>query len=353
MTLQLNSKGMDLSHYQVVTDWKAVKADGVEFVYIKATEGNSYADPKADSHFKGAKGVGLARGFYHFAHFSSVDDALLEAKWLVSHIQNYDFTLPPCLDLESNNCASTAILAQAAKAFLQYVEDKLGSAVLYCSKEYYSYVKDQVVDFGIWLAYPAATLSFVKPLSDLFAWQNNWHGAVKGVSGEVDLDVAGGKVFTVTNKMLAPQPAIVEVKPAPVANPAPVVAKPAPVVAKPEHKPAPKPAPKPKKAPKPTTYTVKSGDALVEIAAKFGLTVEKLQKWNGIPNPNMIYAGQVLKLVATKSTASRKPVTHTVQSGETLISIADKFKTTVRSLQKLNKISDVDKIKADQVLRVK
>jgi lysozyme len=42
---------MDVSHYQAVTDWKAVKADGVKFVYIKATESNGYLDPQADASF--------------------------------------------------------------------------------------------------------------------------------------------------------------------------------------------------------------------------------------------------------------------------------------------------------------
>lgn len=45
-----------------------------------------------------------------------------------------------------------------------------------------------------------------------------------------------------------------------------------------------------------TTYTVKSGDTLSGIAAKFGTTVAKLQSLNGISDPNKIYVGQVLKI---------------------------------------------------------
>ena len=45
-----------------------------------------------------------------------------------------------------------------------------------------------------------------------------------------------------------------------------------------------------------TTYTVKAGDTLSAIAAKYGTTVNALVKKNGISNPNLIYVGQVLKI---------------------------------------------------------
>lgn len=63
---------------------------------------------------------------------------------------------------------------------------------------------------------------------------------------------------------------------------------------------APHPTPEPpaKPAPKPVvkTYTVKSGDTLTSIAAKFHTTVAKLAKLNKIKNVNLIKVGQKLKL---------------------------------------------------------
>lgn len=47
---------------------------------------------------------------------------------------------------------------------------------------------------------------------------------------------------------------------------------------------------------KATTYTVKSGDTLSGIAAKFGTTYQAIAAKNGISNPNLIYPGQVLKI---------------------------------------------------------
>ena len=49
-------------------------------------------------------------------------------------------------------------------------------------------------------------------------------------------------------------------------------------------------------APAGRTYTVKSGDTLSGIAAKFGVSWQHLQQINGIANANLIYPGQVIKI---------------------------------------------------------
>ena len=51
------------------------------------------------------------------------------------------------------------------------------------------------------------------------------------------------------------------------------------------------------------TYTVQSGDTLSSIAAKYGVTVTELIQWNDISNPNDIYVGEVLKIY-TNNTSS-------------------------------------------------
>ncbi|MBQ9141165.1 MAG: LysM peptidoglycan-binding domain-containing protein [Lachnospiraceae bacterium] len=43
-------------------------------------------------------------------------------------------------------------------------------------------------------------------------------------------------------------------------------------------------------------YTVKSGDTLSGIAKKYGTTYQKLAQMNGIKNPNIIYAGQKIRV---------------------------------------------------------
>ena len=344
--------GADISHYQVITDWKAF-ASKINFVYIKATEGSAagsaYVDPKMDSHFKGAKSQGLPRGFYHFARYVSVKDAIEEAKWFVQHIKKYDFTLPPVLDLEYNGCGSITVLAQATKAFLDYVEQQLGSAAIYFSKQYYDYVKDSVKDYAMWLAYPSTHLPSGFSLDNLYAWQNNWHGRISGCAGEVDLDVAGGNFFTVTNKAISGS------TPAPQHTPKESKGKQHtrdPRASKPVKKEHAKPT-----VPNTYTYTVKAGDTLSEIAAAHGTTVGVLTQLNGISNPNKIKVGQVIKIPkngGAKAAAPKAiPASYTIKPGDTLSGIASKFGVSQRTLQKLNNIENPNKIIAGRTLRLR
>ncbi|HVO41586.1 MAG TPA: LysM peptidoglycan-binding domain-containing protein, partial [Aggregatilineales bacterium] len=46
----------------------------------------------------------------------------------------------------------------------------------------------------------------------------------------------------------------------------------------------------------PTTYTVQVGDTLYRISVRFNTTTYILAQLNGLPNPNLIYVGQVLRL---------------------------------------------------------
>ncbi|WP_338930485.1 LysM peptidoglycan-binding domain-containing protein [Streptomyces netropsis] len=98
-----------------------------------------------------------------------------------------------------------------------------------------------------------------------------------------------------------------------------------------------------------THYTVKSGDTLTAIAARFGTTVEQLVKWNNIPNPDLIKVGQQLIVARADSPQETR---YTVQSGDTLTAIAARFGTTVEQLVKWNNIPNPDLIKVGQQLIV-
>ena len=57
-------KGIDISHYQVVTDWTAV-GKAVDFCFVKASQG-LVVDPMYASHRSRAEAAGLVAGAYHF-----------------------------------------------------------------------------------------------------------------------------------------------------------------------------------------------------------------------------------------------------------------------------------------------
>ena len=60
-------KGIDISEFQTVSDWNKVKAAGIRFVIIRTGYGVSYTDAQFLNNMKGAIGVGLPIGIYHFS----------------------------------------------------------------------------------------------------------------------------------------------------------------------------------------------------------------------------------------------------------------------------------------------
>ena len=101
-----------------------------------------------------------------------------------------------------------------------------------------------------------------------------------------------------------------------------------------------------------TYYTVKSGDTLSGIAAKYGTTYQKLAAINGISNPNKIYPGQKIKISGGSSGGSSATY-YTVKSGDTLSGIAAKYGTTYQKLASMNGIANPNKIYPGQKIRVR
>lgn len=95
------------------------------------------------------------------------------------------------------------------------------------------------------------------------------------------------------------------------------------------------------------TYTVRSGDSLSAIAAKFGTTVSALQSANNIRNANLIFPGQILKVSGQATIMS----VYTVRSGDNLSTIASRLGTTVAHLQSVNGIRNANLIYPGQTLR--
>ena len=97
------------------------------------------------------------------------------------------------------------------------------------------------------------------------------------------------------------------------------------------------------------TYTVQAGDTLTAIANKYGTTVDSLVALNNIADKNKIYVGQVLKISGTTSNNS---ITYTVQAGDTLSGIASRCGTTYQELARINNISNPNLIYVGQVIKI-
>ncbi len=104
-------------------------------------------------------------------------------------------------------------------------------------------------------------------------------------------------------------------------------------------------------------YVVQPGESLGEIARKFRTTVSAISALNGITNPNVVYAGTRLRVsgepvVAAPPAAATTSATHTVKAGESLSQIAAKYSMKSSDLASANAITNPDRIYVGQVLKV-
>jgi membrane-bound lytic murein transglycosylase D len=120
-------------------------------------------------------------------------------------------------------------------------------------------------------------------------------------------------------------------------------------------------------APK-TVHVVKKGESLGTIATKYGCTTSDLVKWNDLGNQTIL-VGQKIKLIPGATPASgNKTETHakpkssssgsqrysmyTIQSGDNLWGIADKFDVTVSQLKSLNNLKNNSRIQPGQKIKI-
>ncbi|MBI5053881.1 MAG: LysM peptidoglycan-binding domain-containing protein [Chloroflexi bacterium] len=93
-------------------------------------------------------------------------------------------------------------------------------------------------------------------------------------------------------------------------------------------------------------YTVQVGDQLGKIAARYGTTTSALASLNGISNINRIYYGTSLCVKVSSSNGFY----YTVQNGDMLSKIAQRYGWSTSYLASVNKISNTNKIYRGQVL---
>ena len=326
--------GIDISSYQSGIDLTVVPCD---FVIIKATQGTGYVNPDCDRAYQQAKRAGKLRGTYHYV---GGGNAVAEADYYVNNVKGYlkDGLLAIDWEAEQNSAwGNEAYLEQLVRRVIERTSIK---PLIYSMASRYAQVAAvaKKLDCGLWIAEYAD----MNPTGyQAHPWREGAYacairqyastGRLNGWGGNLDLNIAymtrdqwakyanpGGK---------------------PAAAPAP--SKPAPAPAKPA--PAPKPAGR--------TYTVQAGDTLSGIAAKLGVSTSAISGYRS-GNPNLIYPGEVLKI--NGGNAAHKPAgrTYTVRAGDNLSAIAAKYGTTYQALAAKNGIANPNLIYPGQVLKI-
>lgn len=185
--------GIDVSHYQRRISWEKVVAQGVDFAFIKATEGGSYNDSIFLYNWAGAKRVGLKRGAYHF--FRPRVSARQQADNFLKHVPIEVGDLPPVLDVEVMDGVAADRMKDSVRLWLQLVRQKTGvQPILYTNLNFYQqHLSRYFEGIPLWLARYNHKEPYIAGKEWHF-WQYGNRGRLDGIEGFVDFNVFKGSM---------------------------------------------------------------------------------------------------------------------------------------------------------------
>jgi len=190
------SAGIDVSHYQGTMNWATAKNAGVEFAFIKATEGTTYTDPTFSTNWSGAGAQGIKRGPYHY--FINNVDPVAQADHFYA-VAASGGELGYAVDCEDE---SASLDPSNLKAFLDRMETLTGQkCIIYTRASWWNkYVGSQswTSNYPLWVAHWGAsspTLPIGWTTYRYWQYSNSGTGSVYGASSAtIDLDQAKGTV---------------------------------------------------------------------------------------------------------------------------------------------------------------
>jgi lysozyme len=186
-------RGIDVSHYQEDIDWSKVAQQAVDFVFVKATEGNTLNDTLFCDNWEAIKKEGIRRGAYHFfrANVCSEQQALN----FIRNVKMEAGDLPPVLDVETLDGSGKIELLAGMVTWLYLVEIAYGvKPVIYTNQKFYNtYLAGHFDDYPLWIArYNNYQQPRLADGRDWQFWQRRDTGKIAGIEGDVDLNVFQG-----------------------------------------------------------------------------------------------------------------------------------------------------------------
>lgn len=319
-----------------ISNWQSSTPAGYDFYIIKASEGNGYKDPRLDQHYNQVKAWGKPYGFYHFARPDLGNTPEAEADWFLSLVGHHAKKCIYALDLEGS-ALNYADYANWARRWLDHVYSKTGvKPLIYIQGSIADRVAGAVVsgDYGLWAASDPSWYDQWKFIvmqqsvydnldhntfyGDINTW--NAYAGITGTTVDVPADTAPqGSTLTVVydtmknvygvgderrEKLGSRYNEVMDMINHIAFSDAGTLASEVwkgmygngevrRVVLGDRYEEVRAIVNKTNTA---QYYTIKAGDTLSGIASKYGTTYQKLAQLNGISNPNLIYAGQTIRV---------------------------------------------------------
>jgi len=185
--------GIDVYHGDRITDWDRLKRS-IDFMYIKATEGDNFSDAKYKWHRDNAQRVGIPCGSYHF--YRSNKDPNEQAKDFIAMVNDLRVgELFPILDWETDDDPKDGPDIGEAQIFLDILEKRYGH-VPFIYGGYY-FLKDKKLPASF-VKYPLIVPRYGKPAmipspwTKLTIWQDNDKAPVSGIANRCDHNIFYG-----------------------------------------------------------------------------------------------------------------------------------------------------------------
>lgn len=186
-------RGVDLSAHNGQTDFDALKATGVRFVMLKASEGATHQDKRFVENMREARKAGLKVGAYHFFRFNVPGH--LQALNFLNTVRGRHLDFPIVIDVETWGNPSKVDRKEVVESLtemVKYLESRGHRVMLYTNKDgFESYLAgSDLSELPLWIC------SFTDPpLTDSIRWhiwQHSHRGRIDGVAGAVDLNTFNG-----------------------------------------------------------------------------------------------------------------------------------------------------------------
>ena len=168
-----NTLGIDAGTMNRKLDFSQLKAHGVSFAYLRATQGTTRQDPVAEEYAQAAHAQGLKVGLYHV--FDPNDETAQQIEKFKERLAAIQWELPPAIDVSDlGRKGSKAKLSSQVREFAEGIEATLGiRPVLYTDTHFANeYLDESLYGYPLWLAkYGAQAPTAPNGWSGYLIWQ--------------------------------------------------------------------------------------------------------------------------------------------------------------------------------------
>lgn len=270
----MSFRGLNVSEFQNIIDWERVKSAGYQFAMLLAGHGLGILDRRFLQNASECNRIGLPVGAYWLCRAINPDAARQEADGCINAVSSCRLEYPVCYNIDQATISYAAqhgvtvtpsLATQFIQNFCDRVEELGYYAMFSCDQNFlHTYFPPEISKcYTFWYSCHSNTFDN----TECSMWQYTDQGNVPGISGNVDLNLE----FT-------DFPALIR-------------------RAGLNHLDG--SLPLPDAAQNFITYVVQPEDTLSHIAERYGTTYEALADLNDIPAPDIIYAGQTIRIPET------------------------------------------------------